>query len=80
MSDSWDAGTSPVIGTPRGDYAPKSDDLIKELKEAGKFAGLPNFKVFLDGNMEVKRPSEMPTNSVSALATTIRIEPYDKVA
>jgi hypothetical protein len=41
---------SGLIKTPAGNYTPVTDDLVKELKEAAKFAQLPNFKAFINGN------------------------------
>jgi len=79
MTDRWSTEENGKIGTPKGLYTPKSDDLMKELKEAAKYAGYKSFKVFVDGN-EVVKPSSLQTNSIAALNAPVRIEPYDKAA
>jgi len=66
-----------VIGTPKGNYTPTSDDLVAELKKAARGCGYANFKVYIDGN-EITEESQLQTNSIAAVNAPIRIEPYNK--
>lgn len=77
MDERWSTTTASVIGTPRGDYTPVTDDLEKEVKAAARTCDYGTFRVFVDGN-EVGSSSQLQTNSLAALNAPIRIEPYDK--
>ncbi len=68
--------TSNTIKTPKGDYTPKSDDLIRELKAAAVSCGFKDFIVFIDGH-QVADASELHTNSIAALVDQARIEGAD---
>lgn len=65
------------IGTPKGDYTPRTDDLKKELNAAAQMCGYSQFRVWIDGNQIVEE-GELQTNSLRALNADIRVEPYDK--
>ena len=68
-----------VIGTPRGDYTPTSDDLEVELIKAAQAQGYSTFRVIID-NKEVTNPDALQTKSIAALDVPVRIEPYDEAA
>lgn len=74
------------IETPKGVYVPASDDLVTEVKAAARFAGLSQFKLFLNGT-QVMSPKELPVKKLSELTerarvagieATIAVEPYNK--
>jgi len=78
-----------VIQTPAGDYTPVGDNILEEIRNAAKSAGLTSFKVKVNG-VQLMTPKDLQTNSLSALRdqisiegaekATIKVEPYDKAA
>ncbi len=80
---SWSVRIRKGIGTPRGVYTPKTDNLTLELVEAAKFAGIDGaFAVKIDGHY-VDDPSHLQTNSIAALiaaVSIVEVEPHDTAA
>lgn len=81
-------GSTGVIKTPSGNYTPESDDLGAELQKAARQASLAEFKVYING-IQIPSASQLPTNSIAALAHQASIEgvtpsaevkPYDTAA
>ncbi len=80
MSNGFTTETArPVIGTPKGDFTPTSDDLKAELGKAASGCGYKSYKVWVDG-VQILKPEGLITNSIAALNAPVRIEPYDKAA
>jgi hypothetical protein len=67
------------IGTPSGEYTPQSDNIETEVTNAARFAGLGDFRVFVNGN-EIESPDDLQTDSLAALNADVRVEAYDKAS
>lgn len=81
---------SGLIATPSGNYKPKSDNIMDELRSAAQESQLAKFKIFINGT-QIKSEAQLreicPTLSlkdqrqaprVEGVEAGVRIERYDK--
>ena len=66
------------IGTPKGNFETKSDDLAAEIRGAARYAGIKHPVVKVNGCV-IDDPKDLPTNSITALqsGTTVTVGTYD---
>ena len=63
------------IKTPKGMFTPTGGDLIEEINNAARFAGLESFNVKVDGEY-VDTAADMAATDFDEV-DTVEIEPYD---
>jgi hypothetical protein len=64
---------SGIIVTPKGNYIPKTDDLIAEAKVAARESGLSRFRLWVNGK-QIMAETDLPTRKISELAEVAKVE------
>ena len=80
MTDGWNTNETQGVTfkTPKGNYCPQTDDLVTEIKAAGRFAGLKHPIVKVNGTV-IDKPSDLTEDYVSDLGdgSVVELSAYD---